>query len=358
MNAMVPLRIAGAALAFTVALAACNGGTQAPETVDAVDIATFTVSAATDADGRAWDGVVEAVREARLSAQTAGRVLAVERDVNDRVAAGDVLVRLSEVEQRAGADTARAQLRSAEATLAEAETMQRRYHELAARQFVSKAQLDQVTTTLDAARAARDAARAALAQAAQQTDYTTVRAPYAGLVAARAVEPGESIASGQWLMTVFSPDALRVEVSVPQAQAEAVRARAQARLVFDDGRRVDAAGVTVFPSADPSTHSVKVRVDLPPMPMPVPMPGTTVRVAFPALDGEAFVRIPMSALVQRGEVSAVYVLAEGRLSLRQVRLGNRGEGDVEVIAGLRPGEHVAVDPVAATQILVARRGGD
>lgn len=128
--------------------------------------------------------------------------------------------------------------------------------------------------------------------------------------------------------------------------------------MFDDGRRVDAADVTVFPSADPSTHSVTVRVDLPPMPMPVPMPGSAVRVAFPALEGDAFVRIPLSALVQRGEVSAVYVLAEGRLSLRQLRLGDRGEGDVEVIAGLRPGEHVALDPVAATQILVARRGND
>ena len=351
-------RSVGAVLAFGVALTACTGGAPAPETVDAVDIATFTVSAAADDDGRAWDGVVEAVREARLSAQTAGRVLAVEHDVNDRVAAGDVLVRLSEVEQRAGADTARAQLRSAEATLVDAETTQRRYRELAARQFVSKAQLDQVATALDAARAARDAARATLAQASQQADYTTVRAPYAGLVAARAVEPGESIATGQWLMTVLSPDALRVEVSVPQAQADAVRARPQARLVFDDGRRADAAGVTVFPSADPSTHSVTVRVALPSMAIPVPMPGSTVRVAFPAVGGDAFVRIPLSSLVQRGEVSAVYVLAEGRLSLRQVRLGNRSGESVDVIAGLRPGEEVAVDPVAATQILVARRGGD
>ena len=66
-------------------------------------------------------------------------------------------------------------------------------------------------------------------------------------------------------------------------------------------------------------------------------------------------RIPASAVVQRGEVSAVYVLADGRLSLRQLRLGARDGDSVEVIAGLKPGEAIATDPVAAMQALVAAR---
>ena len=330
-----------APLALAVALAACGGGTGAPAAQAPVEgLETLAVSTGTEGGARAWDGVVEAVREAALSAQTSGRVAEVPHDVNDRVAAGDVLVRLTAVEQQAGVDAARAQLQLAEATY-------RRMAGLAENQYVSKMQLDQ-------ARAERDAARAQLANVGQQSAYTTIRAPYAGIVSARAVEPGESVGIGQPLVTVFAPDALRIEVSVPQSDAEAIRADPAARITLDDGRRVDAASVTVFPAADAATHAVRVRVDLPPL-EPAPQPGRTARVAFPALAGAALPRVPASALVRRGEVDAVYVLAEGRLSLRQLRLGARDGDSVEVVAGLAPGETIAADPVAAVQALVAAR---
>ena len=130
-------------------------------------------------------------RVAALSAQTSGRVTEVLHDVNDRVDSGEVLVRLSAVEQQASVDAARAQLQLAEATY-------QRMSGLAASQFVSKMQLDQ-------ARAERDAARAQLANVSQASAYTTIRALYAGIVSARAVEPGESVGVGQPLMTVFAP---------------------------------------------------------------------------------------------------------------------------------------------------------
>lgn len=342
---------------LAAALAACGSKPQAhaPTAIEGLD--TVVVDAGDVGGGRAWDGVVEAVRQATLSAQTSGRVREVLRDVNDTVAADEVLVRLSAVEQQAGADSARAQLRAAEAAAAEADSTYKRFQSLAGDRYVSQAQLDQVRAARDAAFAARDAARAQLANAGQQAAYTTVRAPYAGVVSAREVEPGESVGTGQLLMTVFSPEALRIEVNLPQAQAEQVRTQPQARILFADGRGVDASEVTVFPSADPATHTVKVRVQLPPLD-PVPMPGTTAKVAFPAIADAARLRIPESALVSRGEVNAVYVLDDGRVSLRQLRLGERRDGSVEVIAGLEPGETIAADPVAAVQALVAARQDD
>ena len=344
-------------LLLAAGLASCAGNDEAQVRPAVEGLETLVVPAGDAAGGRAWDGLVQAVRQATLAAQTGGRVAEVLHDVGDRVGEGDVLVRLTAVEQQAGVDAARAQLRAAEAAASEAEGNYRRHAELSQAQYVSRAQLEQVRAMRDSAVAARDAARAQLANVGQQAAYTVVRAPWAGVVAVRAVEPGESVGIGQPLMTVFAPGALRIEVSVPQSDAETIRASPAATIRFDDGRSVDAAGVTVFPAADAASHAVRVRVDLPALD-PAPAPGSTAKVAFTAVAGAAFPRIPAAAVARRGEVSAVYVLADGHLSLRQLRLGGRAGEDIDVIAGLTPGETIAADPVAARQALVAARGGE
>lgn len=344
------------AASLALALAACGNEPVSQALPPLPKLDTITVEAGGDARGRGWDGVVEAVQQASLTAQTAGRVTVVNVDVNDRVGKGDVLLRLTAVEQQAGANTAAAQLRAAEAAAVEAAGNYRRYAALAEGQYVSRAQIDQARAARDSAVAARDAARAQLAQAGQQTEYTVIRTPFAGIVSARRVEPGESVASGQPLMTVYAPGALRIEVQVPQSDAVAIRAINRAQVVLADGRRIEAAQVTVFPAADPSTHSVGVRVALPDVEQP-PQPGATAKVVFPisAGIGDRVLRIPASALAQRGEVSGVYVLAGNRLALRQVRLGQRSGDQVEVIAGLKAGDKIATDPVAALQALTAQR---
>ena len=344
---------------LAMSLAAC-GGTEPVKLPLLADVSTFEVSATNGARGRGWDGVVEAVRRSDLGAQTAGRVTAVEVDVNDRVAAGDVLLRISAVEQNAGANAARAQLRAAEASAVEAEQHYRRFAALASGQYVSKAQIDQARAARDSAAAARDAARAVVAQAAQQSAYTVVRAPFAGVVASRDVEPGETVAPGQPLMRVYEPRELRIEVAVPQTRAEGIRRDPRARVVLPGGREVVPAEVTVFPAADAASHSVNVRVRLPDLDPP-PAPGTTAKVVFDAEPGNAgdtgarSVRIPLSAVAQHGELSGAYVQQGDRLLLRQLRLGARLGDSVEVISGLQAGDRVASDPVAAMQALAAQR---
>lgn len=340
-------------------LAACGGESASPERATLPELPTFIVAADGDGAGRSWDGVVEAVQQAELTAQTAGRVTAVNVDINDRVAAGDVLLRLTAVEQQAGANTARAQLRAAEAAVAEATASYRRHAALADDQFVSKAQLDQVRAARDSAVAARDSARAQLAQAGQQTEYTVVGAPFAGVVDARRVEPGESVAPGQPLLAIHAPGALRIQVQVPQSDAAAIRAAGRAQVQLADGRAVDAADVAVYPVADPLTHSVGVRVTLPELD-DAPTPGVTAKVVFPiaGAKGAAPIIIPRSAIAQRGELSIVYVLSGDRLVLRQLRLGRRSGESVEILAGLKVGDEVVSDPTRAVQAVAAQRRAD
>ena len=338
-------------------LSACGGEPQGAALPPLPKLETLIVKADGVGDGRAWDGVVEAVQQADLTAQTGGRVGSIEVDVNDRVAAGSVLVRLSGIEQKAGADAARAQLRASEAAATEADATYTRYSALASRQLVSRLQLDQVKAARDAAIAARDAARAQVAQAAQQSDYTVVRAPFAGIISARRVEPGESVAPGQPLVSLYQPGALRIEVQVPQSASESIRAAGKARVLLSDGRSVDAATVTVFPAADPLTHSIAVRLALPALD-DAPRPGSTAKVVFaitPVVGANPMLQVPRSAIVQRGELSAAYVLDGNRLSLRQLRIGHRLGDNVEVIAGLKSGDVLVLDPVAATQALAKQR---
>lgn len=347
------MRVLLIAVAF-LALGACGAERKSAELPPLSALATISVQR-TSSDGyRVWDGVVEAVQRADLSAQTAGRVSSVDADVNDGVAAGEVLLRLTAVEQQAGANVARAQLRAAEAAAREADATMARYTVLAQKQLVSRLQIDQLRATRERSAAAVETARAQLVQAERQTDYTVVRAPFSGLVSARHVEPGESVVIGQPLLTVYSPDALRIQVQVPQSEAAAVGVSRRAHVALVDGREIEAASVTVFPSADPAAHSVTVRLDLPELADP-PRPGATAKVVFLVPGAAGPLRIPRSALVQRGEISAVYVLDGKRLLLRQLRLGAIAGDQVEVLAGLNGAEEVAADPVAALHALAAQR---
>ena len=347
------LRTLATPAALAVLLSACGSSETAADAPPLPKLDTFVVAADATGSGQSWDGTVEAVREAVLSAQTGGRVTAVDVDVNDRVVAGQTLLRLTVVEQQAGVDAARAQLRAAEASAAEAERQYQRYAALSKGDYVSRAQLDQARAARDAANAARDAARAQLSSAGQNADYTTVRAPYAGIVSSRDVEPGETVGPGQRLLTVYAPDELRIEVAVAQSAA-AIRANPGAKVVFDGGKAVDARQVVVFPAADPASHSVKVRVLLPTMDAP-PAPGATAKVVFPIRAEARSLRVPAAAVYRRGELTAVYVVEDGRALLRQVRLGAPQGDSVEVLAGLRAGETIARDPEAALQAVAAQR---
>ena len=92
-------------------LSACGADPAAGTRFLSPSLQTRVVKAGADTAGRAWDGVVEAVQQADLSAQTSGRVTSVEVDVDDRIAHGDVLLRITAFEQQAGMNAARARCR-------------------------------------------------------------------------------------------------------------------------------------------------------------------------------------------------------------------------------------------------------
>lgn len=335
-------------------LAGCGSSApDAPAAAAIPELATLTVQPETAPRERIWDGVVEAVNQATLSAQTGGRVLELPYDVNDYVPAGAVVVRFTAVEQQSGQRRAQAVLAAAQAAATEAEANYLRIAEVFAKKLVARAQLDQATAQRDAARAALEAARAALREAGEQVDYTVIRAPYSGILTQRHVELGETVRPGQPLVSGLSLNQLRVNVEIPQSDMLAVREHARASVLLADGKRLAAARMVVFPFADPATHSFKVRLELPDAETGL-QPGMTVKAAFVIGESERLL-VPLDALVRRSEIAGVYVLGEHGPQLRQLRLGHRYDERVEVLAGLGAGERIALDPNAARLALSALR---
>lgn len=293
------------------------------------------------------DGVVEAVNQSTVSAQTSGQVEEILFDVDDFVETGDLIVRLKDTEQKARLVQAEAQLKSAEAQLQDVKDEFERTEKLHAKNLVSDAAMDKSVSALDSAAAQVEAARASVAQAEEQLEYTLIRAPYTGIVTHRRVQEGEIAAPGQPLMSGISLDEMRVSVDVPQSLVPLIRDIDVAHVQAPGVGFVAAEKITIFPFADHGSNTFKVRLDLPHGVKNL-FPGMFVKTAF--LTGmERTLIVPRQAVVRRSEVTGVYVLDDfGTASLRYVRLGRELEnGTLVVLSGLEPGERVALDPVAA-----------
>jgi RND family efflux transporter MFP subunit len=327
----------------------CSGSGQAPKAAASAPLESFVVAPEHTPLERQLDGTIEAVNQGTVAAQTSGRVAAILYDVNDFVPAGAVIARLHATEQRTGMLQAQAGLREATAREAEAQTRYQRIAEMYDRKVVAKAMLDEATANRDAAVARLAAAKAALESAQEGVAYTEIRAPYAGIVTKRNVQVGETVAPGSPIMSGLSLQFLRVAVDVPQSIVAQVRNIRKAA-VYVDGRRIEATKLTVYPEAATPSNTFRTRLELPENATDL-YPGMFVKVGFVVGEADRLL-VPARALIERSEVTAVYVIdASGNTSLRQVRLGHHFGDKIEVLAGLAAGERVALDPIAAMKRL-------
>lgn len=301
--------------------------------VEAQSLPVFSVQPHSVEIGFPAESVVEAVQQTTVGAQIAGRVLEVKVDAGQSVRKGQLLMRIDARE----ADEA---VRAAEAQFVNARLNYERYKSLKEQKFVSQAALDKARAEFDAAAANRAASGAG-------QSHAQIVSPMNGVVARRLTELGDMATPGKPLFEIYEPGSLRVTASIPQYRLAEMRGVKMARVEFPElGKWVEAKSVTLLPTADASTHVTQVRVLLPAMPEAVP--GMFARVHFVVGQAEKLT-VPVAAVVRRGEVAAVYVqMADGRLSLRQLRLGEAvGQGEIEVLAGLAAGEKVVTDPVRA-----------
>ena len=148
-------------------------------------------------------------------------------------------------------------------------------------------------------------------------------------------------------MTGLSLRDLRVDTNIPQSVAVQVRRLKQAA-IYIGNERIEATKITIFPEAATPSSTFRARLDLPPGAIDL-APGMYVKVGLVVGEADRLL-IPVSALVERSEVTGVYVLdSHGQASLRYVRPGHRFGDKVEILAGLAAGERIALDPIAASE---------
>ena len=319
-------------------------------------LATVAARASGIAVAVSADGVVEAVRQTVLAAQVAGAIVELRVKAGDTVKAGQVLARIDARAADQSAAASQAQVQAAKASLDVAAKDFNRQKLLHQKGFISQAALDQAEAVYKASAAQVNAQIAQAGAARTQSDFFILRAPFNGVVADVPVVQGDMAMPGRAIVIVYDPAELRVTATIPQtANSPALTANPPPAI------KVELPGaphpwivptrVTLLPTADPNTHTLQLRLDLPAGTTGA-TPGMFARAWLPGQDGAEGGRVfvPAKTIVRRAEMSGVYVVdANGKPSLRQVRLGRAAEDLIEVLAGVSAGELVALDPQAAAK---------
>jgi RND family efflux transporter MFP subunit len=316
-------------------------------------VPTRTLAPGVEGPGLILSGSLQAVQQVTVSAQTAGNVLSLAVKAGDRVKLGQPLARIDERSADAALRASSAGVEQAEAQLVNSRQQAERSRDLRRQGFISQAAVDSAEAQLRAALAAVDQARALGAQSALARSLARVTAPLDGVVLATHVEAGDLAMPGKPLLTLYAPGRLRAVVDIPASRMATARQATRVEVQLPDGRWITPTSRTDLPSADPVSQTVEWRLELPAAQLQGLAPGLAVQVRFAGAGAVAGgsptrLRLPPSAVLQRGELSAVYVVQDGRFQLRPVRLGEDfGAAGIEVLAGLKPGERFAVDAVRA-----------
>jgi RND family efflux transporter MFP subunit len=355
-------------------LAACEGGNktaiQKTQVVSGLRVQKVQLQGVPDE--LEAPGNVIAVSTAQVAARTVGTVLQVAVREGDTVKRGQLLAQLDERELSARRNAAKAASQGANAGVvqaakalaaaqAQADVVRKtydRYVYLKQQNSVSPQEFDEVTAKQESAQASLEQAKASLQHAeagATQAEsesraaedvasYARIVAPFDGRVIRRSVEPGSLVSPGTELFVVEDISRYQLEATLPAVGLVTVKKNTAVRVQLDALGEKSLAGkvAEMEAGADPTSHTLKVRVDLPKD--TGVQSGMFGRAFFSRGEKRALV-LPREAILSRGQLQGIYVMGEGNLlQWRVVTLGKTIGDLVEVLSGLSDGEVVVLNP--------------
>jgi len=383
-----PYRIALAAvIVLTGAGAGCSKSETAqaharegtPKTIQAEPVRQDSVRRAVDVVG-----TLAAVDEVTISSEADGKVAKILADLGDRVTAGQLLVQLDNekqqytyAQQRAALARTLAQYgasdsehlpeledtpdaRRANADLVQATQAYDRASELFKRTLISQQALDDAKAALQSKRAIYNSAiqnaknlrasiqasEATMKLAGRQLRDTEIRAPFDGFVQKRFVNMGELVKTQMPVMAVVRLDPLKVTAEIPEKMAPWINTGQSVDLKVDayQDRTFTGKVSRISPAVNTSTRAFPFEA-LVPNRDAVLKPGTFARVHIESGKVDSILTVPYGALQYRYGVNRVFGVDGGKLTIRELSVGERAGDRIEVLSGVKAGERVAISDV-------------
>ena len=293
--------------------------------------------------GTRFAGTVQAKVQAALGSRVAGRLVSRSVNVGDLVKKGDVLAVLDATAYQLAVRSARAELSSAEATLASTIATEERQKTLLQSNAAAKAAVESAEQSREAADAGLVRARTALVKAEEQLSYTSIQAEFDGVVVATGAEVGQTVSPGEAIVTIARPEERDAVVDIPEtAETIALGSRFTVSLQINPAITVRGAVREIAPSADAVTRTRRVKIALEDPPDMVRL-GTTITAELEGPDLTA-IMVPETALLDKDGKPHVWLVDAEKsvVRLAAVETGIPAGRYVPVTKGLKEGDRVVV----------------
>ena len=304
-------------------------------------VRTLVIGSNSTAQDYIYSGEVRGRFESQLAFQVGGKVTKRFIELGSTVRAGEALMQIDPKDLQQTVNSNWAQVYSAESQLKLARNNLSRYQQLYAQGAVSRAQLDQYQNEYDVAVASIQQTSAQLSQGVNQLNYSLLYADHPGVIANITVEAGQVVSAGQTILTIVQDGEREIEISVPENRIEELRKATKIKATFWalPNTAIEGKVREIAPMADSTTRTYKVRISLINPPQEIKL-GMTAAVTVSDSPQSASLTIPLSAVYQTGTSPEVWVVKDNVVSLRPVQTGNFSGNQIQVLAGLNPGETI------------------
>jgi len=331
-------RALSASMLLCLLLASCSRPVEKVEEIRPVR--AMVVAAGTGKTIIELAGEIQPRYESQLGFRVGGKLIARKVEVGTLVKRGQVLMQLDPIDLQLAQSQAKAAVSATESTLALAKADLDRYRELRQKNFVSQALLDAKEAAYKSAIASHEQANAGLKVQANQSSYSTLYADADGVITAVQAEVGQVVAAGTPVVKLARTAEKEVRVSIPEDQIEVLRQVTDLAVKTWANSNVAISGRLreLSPIADPATRTYTAKISLPRAGPEVRLGMTaTVQFAAPALPG---IHLPMTALVNSKEGTAVWVVESGVVKLVPVQVASATGTEVLIVQGLSAGQSV------------------
>lgn len=329
---------------FTISvfpLVGCNNKIEEPENITAVQLTT--VHPASELSNLSFSGNIVPRVESQLSFRVAGRIIKRLVDTGENITKNQALAQLDNTSFRLSIQEASAELHQAQSTLARLQRDLQRNRSLVNMGAISRSELDTLENLYQNTQAQVNAAQSRLDRAKNDLSYTTLRSPAAGTIAEVQAESGQVISAGTPIFKLAQNSESEIQIDVPESQINEIKRTQNVNIkllnlsdhsFFGHVREI----ATV---ADPNSRTYRVRVSISNLPASAKL-GMTATVYFLNKNIDKEIILPIGALFQKGQQTAVWVLPHGanKLQLRPVMLRTINTETITIANGIQDGEQV------------------